>query len=258
MNSLKQSIIDRLNNLLNNEKVKHIKKAFPHLGLDINLAEILDDGTVNYNDSIFLQSMELKELPFKFGIVRGDFGCADNLLTTLKNCPHTVEGDFFCSRNKLTSLEFMPKNIGGTFFCRYNELTSLKHCPEAINGEFDCSENQLTSLEHCPKFVAGSFEASYNNIDTLKFFPEEIIGNVRIICNEVQDISTLPRCKIGGEFSIGGFRYNPVEALSRPIKFIEDYELEQKFKNDEVLELKNSLEKDTTQVKTNPKRKIKV
>lgn len=260
MKHIKQKIKDHLTKLLDTEKVKHAKKLIPLLGLDINLAEILEDGTVNYNGSIFLQGGGLKEIPLKFGVIKGDFGCAENHLTSLKNCPHTVEGDFFCSRNKLTSLEFMPKIIGGTFFCRYNELTTLKHCPEIINGEFDCSENQLTTLEYCPKYVAGSFDASENNIETLKFFPKEIKGDARLICNYVQDISTLPRTKIGGEFLIGGLRFvcENDDERNTPVKVIEDSELEFKFKSDEVNDLKDSLNVELNKPSKATKRKMKI
>ena len=73
-------------------------------------------GTLN------LQHSNLTVLPeiLKDIKVDGDFYCGNNHLTTLENCPKTVNGVFGCSSNKLISLEGAPKFVGEDFMCRFN------------------------------------------------------------------------------------------------------------------------------------------
>ncbi len=84
-------------------------------------------------------------------IVKGNFTCPNNLLTSLKGCPREVEGDFWCNHNQLTSLEGCPQKVGGNFQCQENNLISLAHAPAAVGGYFFCEKNKLTSLEGAPK-----------------------------------------------------------------------------------------------------------
>jgi hypothetical protein len=70
-----------------------------------------------------LQDLNLTVLPemLKDITVDGDFYCGNNHLTTLENCPKTVNGVFGCSsNNKLISLEGAPKFVGEDFMCRFN------------------------------------------------------------------------------------------------------------------------------------------
>ena len=46
-----------------------------------------------------------------------------------------VKGDFYCPYNSLTSLEGAPKEVGGYFFCSYNSLTSLEGLPKEIGED---------------------------------------------------------------------------------------------------------------------------
>ena len=107
-------------------------------------------------------------------VIKGDFDCSDNNLTSLEGCPERVGGSFDCSENQLTSLEGCPNKIGKGFYCSYNQLTSLKGCPEKVNGDFYCSYNQLTSLEGCPKEVGGDFSCSHNQLTSLEGCPKKI------------------------------------------------------------------------------------
>ena len=76
--------------------------------------EIDVDGGVNLKGEIF------KELPYKFGRVRGYFSLANcKNLTSLKNCPDYVGASFDidgCSQ--LSSLEGCPKKVDSNFWCR--------------------------------------------------------------------------------------------------------------------------------------------
>ncbi len=70
-------------------------------------------GEVDVDDSVYMDSMNLTEIPVKFGEVNRNFVCSDNNLTTLKNSPNYVGRNFYIFRNKLTSLEFLPTSISG-------------------------------------------------------------------------------------------------------------------------------------------------
>jgi len=69
-----------------------------------------------------LSNLYLKSLPdFLSGIlVKGNFSCSDNQLTSLKGSPAEVGGYFYCSNNKLTSLAGTPAKVHGDFSCGDN------------------------------------------------------------------------------------------------------------------------------------------
>ena len=81
---------------------------------------INDDGSIDVDASVDLSNKNLSKIPFKFGIVSGDFNCSDNQLTSLEGAPNSVGGDFYCYNNQLTSLEYAPKMVGGSFYCSNN------------------------------------------------------------------------------------------------------------------------------------------
>lgn len=99
-----------------------------------------DNGFLNCYQHVFLLSLELTKLPFKFGIIEGIFNCSGNDLTNLEGCPHTVNDSFFCADNKLTNLEHCPKYVSGRFSVFNNNPLSLsiEDYPRCvINGRID-------------------------------------------------------------------------------------------------------------------------
>ena len=76
-------------------------------------------GEIDVDGYVYLNYTTFKELPYKFGIVKGYFDIKLNKnLTSLKNCPNTIESWFACSGcTKLDSLEGCPKEVNGSFFC---------------------------------------------------------------------------------------------------------------------------------------------
>jgi hypothetical protein len=75
----------------------------------INEDESIDvDGDVTFPKNVSY----LKELPLKFGKVKGNFDCSRIGLTNLRNSPVEVCGTFDISYNKLTSLQYLPKRVG--------------------------------------------------------------------------------------------------------------------------------------------------
>ena len=80
--------------------------------------EIDVDGCVEFE---FKENNDFKELPYKFGTVKGYFsldGCRN--LISLKNCPTKTENSFYCNDcPQLDSLEGCPKEVSSDFYC-YN------------------------------------------------------------------------------------------------------------------------------------------
>jgi hypothetical protein len=119
---------------------------------------INEDGSIDVNDNVWLNSKGLTELPLVFNKVNGDFNCSGNQLTTLKGCPRWVGGNFYCSYNDLTSLVFSPEYVGGNFSCRDNELTDLIGSPKQIVGSFNCFNNRkLNNPKGCTEKIGRFF-----------------------------------------------------------------------------------------------------
>jgi hypothetical protein len=114
---------------------------------DIENYTIQPDGSVDvYDDYVFMNQHNFKELPIRFGNVTGNFYCYGNELTSLEGSPHTVGGVFFCYQNKLTSLEHCPTSVGNNFSCNDNDITNLDFIPDHIGGKFTCSNNPIGTM----------------------------------------------------------------------------------------------------------------
>ena len=89
---------------------------------------INSDGEVDVYGNVWMDDMNLSEIPVKFG---------------------KVSRFFSCSNNKLTSLEFAPKSVGGYFWCHHNQLTSLEFAPNDVYFHFSIFWNPIVEkLEH--------------------------------------------------------------------------------------------------------------
>lgn len=104
---------------------------------------INSDGTIDVDDDIYLLGRKLTKLPFKFGVVSGNFDIRGNDLSSLEGC---------------------PDEIGGNFLCGYNRLTSLLHCPAEIGGCLNCGNNLLTKLDTTSN-IEGNIYCFGNDID---------------------------------------------------------------------------------------------
>jgi hypothetical protein len=184
------------------------------------------DGTVDVDGNVNLNKKDLKELPLKFGTVRGYFDCGYNQLTTIEGSPKVVGGYFYCSYNQLTTLEGAPKVVGGWFNCSYNQLTTLEGAPKVV-GNFDCRNNQLTTLEGAPTEVNGYFYCSHNQLTTLEGAPKEV--RVNFICSHNQLTTLEGGPKVGGWIDCS---YNPLP--EEVIKF-EDKKYIIKWQDDYVI-----------------------
>ena len=178
-----------------NAKIEGIKYLpFEQDGKTYNLYD-MPKGFVIKAD-LDLSDIGLTELPdLSEVVVKGDFYCSDNQLTSLEGSPQKVDGDFICSCNKLTSLEGAPQRVGGGFYCSINQLTSLEGAPKEVGGKFDCSYNQLTSLEGAPQTVGGDFNCYENRLTTLEGAPQSVGGYFRCYNNQLTSLVGLPQMK---------------------------------------------------------------
>jgi len=92
------------------------KENLKKYNLDSSKVTINPDGSIDYSGNVNLSYKGLKEIPFKFNKVGGDFDCRSNQLTTLEGSPVEVGRWFDCGNNSLTTLEFAPKKVGGLIY----------------------------------------------------------------------------------------------------------------------------------------------
>ncbi len=137
--------------------------------MGIDYTENTKTGEITVDGNLNISYRKLKKLPnLTMVIVKGDFLCSDNQLTSLVGSPQSIGGGFYCYANNLTTLEGGPQNVRGSFSCSVNQLISLVGSPQKIGGSFWCRNNQLTTLTGAPQTVGGDFEC-YNNLKELKY-----------------------------------------------------------------------------------------
>ena len=80
---------------------------------------INSQGEIDVDGNVDLFKKDLKKLPYKFGVVQGNFEVKMNKnLISLKNCPNIVGGYFTCRDcSQLDSLEGCPIEVGSNFWC---------------------------------------------------------------------------------------------------------------------------------------------
>ena len=184
MKTLKESILNRNNH--NGEGFKAQRRNEIEKWLkeyDIENYTINKDFTIDVNGNVNLFKKNLTEFPdyIQFGVVRGNFVCTDNNLTSLRGVPRVVSRGFYCDINKLTSLEGAPEKVGEKFDCNYTQLSSLEGVPKEVGVSFYCTRNKLTSLKGAPEEVGGDFYCSNNKVR----FTED---DVRRVCNVRKEV----------------------------------------------------------------------
>jgi hypothetical protein len=167
---------------------------------DIKNYTINDDGSIDVDGDVWLNSRVLVELPLTFNRVSGYFNCGENELTTLKGSPRWVRGYFRCGGNDLTSLDFSPEYVGDDFNCSHNGLTTLKGSPKHVGGHFFCGDNLLTSLEFSPDYIEKDFVCNDNRLTNLVGSPKHVGGDFD--CSDNENLNNITGCteKIGKYF----------------------------------------------------------
>lgn len=199
----KKECFDALDDELNFEyilKYFKLKSSMFVSSININIDKYINgtytidsNGFYNIKGDVDLEFIKMKKIPFKFGIVTGDFSCNNNELINLEGSPKEVGGSFHCYENKLTSLEGSPEKVGINFNCMSNNLTSLEGSPKKVGKDYTCSYNNLTSLEGSPREIGGMFNCHQNKLTSFKNIPQ-IIANKLIFSNNL--ITSLEGCPV--------------------------------------------------------------
>lgn len=170
---------------------------------------IIDENlTIHVRQSVCLSEKKLKEIPYKFGEISGDFLINFNQLTSLKNCPDVVFGVFNCSYNNITSLKYGPEKVFGNYLCQNNKLHDLEYIASFIDGELNCNSNDLINIKHinsnskitsincsnnkisslkgCPKSLNNLF-CENNKISNFNYFPSKIKSTLLMYNNSIQE-----------------------------------------------------------------------
>jgi hypothetical protein len=130
------------------EKIEDWLKNYGIRNYSIN-----DDLTVDVIGYINLTNNDLLEIPVQFGIVKGDFFCGQNKLTSLKGTPYHVTGTFDCSENNLANLDDSPKIIGYDLNCSKNPLISLGNFDTQLKRNFIHNSKTHKILELAQHYV---------------------------------------------------------------------------------------------------------
>lgn len=102
-----------------------------------------DDLTIHVNSNVILDNLDITELPYKFGRVRGEFSVFDTPLTSLKNSPTLVEKDFNCSNTQITSLEHLTAHVKGSIYCTTPTLKTITSREFKYEGcFFHCADKE--------------------------------------------------------------------------------------------------------------------
>lgn len=134
---------------------------------------------------------------------RGDFIATAAMIVDGKfiegMIPDIVKGNFYCNHNRLTTLEGGPKEVGEHFSCSYNKLTSLEGGPKKVVGVFLCVDNNNSLIIEKEFIKSGGFKNDFyldllnycitNKIDLEKveswsddFITDNILTSTKGIC----------------------------------------------------------------------------
>jgi len=127
---------------------------------------------VDVDNHVDISHQNLKVIPVKFNMVKGDFFCHSNQLTNLLGAPKSVGGDFYCDDNQIASLDGICEKIGNSLSCKENLLSNLKFCPTYLGNSLICDQNRLTSLFGAPAQIHGNFSCSNNLLNNLNYCPQ--------------------------------------------------------------------------------------
>jgi hypothetical protein len=181
-----------------NESTKPVFRKYVEETCDdlfISNWNINDDGKVDVDGDVRISNCGLEEIPFKFGMVTGDFVCNCNNLKTLEGSPDYVGGYFSCNKNELVSLKGSPIRIGEYFSCGENKLKTLVGGPRLVNGDYYCDYNEIASLKGAPEFNTFSLDCSNNKLSNLVGIP---IGLSFIDCsnNKLVSVDGIRKCNL--------------------------------------------------------------
>jgi hypothetical protein len=92
--------------LTNKEYIKNWLDEYEITNYNIN-----EDLTVDVDGDVWIDNRNLTEIPVKFNIVKGDFNCNNNQLTSTEFFPKEVYCSFYCDCNNFKNLDNFPKIV---------------------------------------------------------------------------------------------------------------------------------------------------
>ena len=103
-------------------------------------------------------------------VYKGNIGCIEKNLTSLRGCPKEVTGNFYCSYNELTSLEGAPEIVRGNIFTKNNPFTSLDGLPKSIFGNLNISNfNSLGGIDKLKELGIHLYGYIYSDGKKIKY-----------------------------------------------------------------------------------------
>jgi len=114
---------------------------------------INDDGTVNYDSSLYLR--DISRIEVEFNVVKGNFEVTttSSSLTSLKNSPNEVYGTCRVRNQKITSLQYCPRWIKDNLDLGSNKIEKIDYFPEHVGGWINLAENNIKSLKGIQKMI---------------------------------------------------------------------------------------------------------
>jgi hypothetical protein len=185
MKHLKRFTYIKENNRFNHLTVEEFVEKI--LDIPESEYEIRDDDAIESFDTVYLDGINLSEIPFKFSTVFSGFNCNKNKLTTLKNSPNSCAW-FDCSDNELTNLKYSPDEVMESYVCNYNKLTTLKFGPEIINGDYYVTNNKTLETLDTSTEVGGKLIVSDNNIYNFDEFDCKVGGSINFYGNPISKL----------------------------------------------------------------------
>ena len=122
MKSLRESIFDTAENIVNNDTI--LIEKFLNDNYDITGPYAIKKGVVDVNGQVSVKNQSIESLTdglFRFGAVRESFYCDGcKYLKSLEGAPEEVGGDFWCNHcGELKTLEGAPEKVGNGFSCEW-------------------------------------------------------------------------------------------------------------------------------------------
>jgi hypothetical protein len=123
------------------------------LYIDPNRCSIDDQFFVNVDGSVTIPA-HVKEIPFKFGHIDGDFDCGVALLSSFEGIPRSVKGYFACDNRCKIESHHLPLDVGGSVYLGNQNGMSFKN--------FHLTHSQacygfLQLPQYCPDIVSLAF-----------------------------------------------------------------------------------------------------
>ena len=88
------------------KSVEEIEKIIKDLGLDFDKVTINKDNSIDYNGDVKIAGKNLDIIPLQFNIVKGDFNCYGNNLTSLKGSPQKCNNFYYNKWDSIKKVTF--------------------------------------------------------------------------------------------------------------------------------------------------------